>query len=89
MKIGSRKPKAMTNSRTISAAIKKAVMIRSSNKCENCGSKYNLHFDHQIPYSMGGKSTIGNVRQLCSNCNTRAAIVALSQEKMDLYINQS
>jgi 5-methylcytosine-specific restriction endonuclease McrA len=89
MSIGSRKSKVITNSRTISAAIKKAVIKRSGNKCENCASKYNLHFDHIIPYSKGGSSAIGNVRQLCSNCNTRAAIVALSQQKMDLYINQS
>ncbi|MBT3979971.1 MAG: HNH endonuclease [Bacteriovoracaceae bacterium] len=87
--MGSRKSKVITNTRAISAAIKKAVMTRSGNKCENCASKYNLHFDHIIPYSLGGVSTIGNVRQLCSNCNTRAAIVALSQQKMDLYINQS
>ncbi|MBT3980738.1 MAG: HNH endonuclease [Bacteriovoracaceae bacterium] len=88
MGIGSRKTKVMTNSRTISAAIKKAVITRSGNKCENCRSKYNLHFDHIIPYSISKSSTIGNVRQLCSNCNARAAIMALSQEKMDLYINQ-
>ncbi|MBT3981011.1 MAG: HNH endonuclease [Bacteriovoracaceae bacterium] len=87
--IGSRKSKVIINPRTISAAIKKAVIARSGNKCENCGSKYNLHFDHIIPYSISKTSTIGNVRQLCSNCNARAAIVALSQTKMDLYINQS
>jgi len=87
--LGSRKSKPITNTRSISAAIKKSVIERSGNKCENCGSKYNLHFDHVTPYSMGGASTIGNLRQLCSNCNARAAIVALSQQKMDLYINQS
>jgi hypothetical protein len=87
--LGSRKSNSITNSRTISAAVKKAVMTRSGNKCENCGSKYNLHFDHITPYSMGGASAIGNLRQLCSKCNARAAIVALSQQKMDLYLNQS
>ncbi|MBT3979762.1 MAG: HNH endonuclease [Bacteriovoracaceae bacterium] len=87
--LGSRKSKPIINSRTISAAIKKTVITRSGNKCENCGSKYNLHFDHVTPHSMGGASAIGNLRQLCSNCNARAAIVTLSQQKMDLYINQS
>jgi 5-methylcytosine-specific restriction endonuclease McrA len=87
--IGSRKSKTITNSRTISAAIKKAVIARLGNKCENCGSKYNLHFDHIVPHSISKSSAIGNVRQLCSNCNARAAIVALSQQKMDLFINQS
>jgi hypothetical protein len=75
--IGSRKSKMIANPRTISAAIKKAVITRSGNKCENCGSKYNLHFDHITPYSISKSSAIGNVRQLCSNCNARAAIVAL------------
>ncbi|MBT3983373.1 MAG: HNH endonuclease, partial [Bacteriovoracaceae bacterium] len=87
--IGSRKSKVITNTRTISAAIKRSVMTRSGNKCENCSSKYNLHFDHVIPYSVSKSSAIGNVRQLCSNCNNRAAIMTLSQEKMDLYINKS
>ncbi len=87
--IGSRKSKVITNSRTISAAIKKAVMTRSVNKCENCGSRYNLHFDHIIPHSISKSSAITNVRQLCSNCNSRAAIKLLTQQKMDLYINKS
>jgi len=89
MGIGSRKSKVTSNSRYIPATIKKVVIARSGNKCENCGSKYNLQFDHITPYGTGGESAIGNVRQLCSNCNTRAAIVAFSQQKMDLFINQS
>jgi len=35
-----------------------------------CGSKNNLHFDHDLPYSKGGTSlTTTNIRLLCARHN--------------------
>lgn len=61
--------------RVISSATKKEVYLRDK-KCTNCGSTRNLNFDHQIPFSLGGKSDVSNIRLLCFNCNQRARISA-------------
>ena len=61
--------------RMIPAAIKRDVYIRDK-KCTNCGTTHNLHYDHILPYSMGGPVTRENLRLLCSQCNQRARIRA-------------
>lgn len=47
------------------------VWQRDGGKCRNCGSRYDLHFDHIIPRSWGGASTVENVQLLCLRCNLR------------------
>ncbi|WPU63707.1 HNH endonuclease [Peredibacter starrii] len=59
--------------RAIPASIKRAVYARDK-KCTNCGTTYNLNYDHILPYSMGGPSSVENLRLLCSQCNQRARI---------------
>ena len=57
-------------SRHIPSDIKKRVWKRDKGKCIICGSKINLHFDHDLPYSKGGTSiSEKNVRILCAKCN--------------------
>lgn len=62
--------------RVISASVKRAVHERDGGKCTKCGSTHNLQYDHIIPYSLGGKSTLDNIRLLCFNCNQRNRITA-------------
>jgi hypothetical protein len=62
--------------RVIPAHIKKEVYLRDEGKCVLCGSTHNLNYDHIIPYSLGGKSTLENIRLLCFNCNQRSRIRA-------------
>jgi len=40
-----------------------------SQSCAECGSNDNLHLDHIVPLSRGGKHTVGNLQMLCGKCN--------------------
>jgi hypothetical protein len=55
--------------RTIPHDVKVAVWQRDQAKCVQCGATSYLEFDHDIPFSKGGASTVGNVRLLCRRCN--------------------
>lgn len=60
----------LPHSRLIPTAIKLEVWARDKGQCVLCGSKENLHFDHDLPFSKGGTSlTPANVRILCMKCN--------------------
>jgi HNH endonuclease len=56
--------------RVIPATVKIEVWKRDRGSCVRCGSKENLHFDHIIPYSLGGSSKDAkNIQILCSRHN--------------------
>lgn len=56
--------------RKIPSYIKELVYKRDKGKCQSCGSKVDLHFDHIIPFNKGGSSTDkDNIQLLCSKCN--------------------
>jgi hypothetical protein len=56
--------------RMIPANVKMEVWKRDGGKCVTCGSKENLHFDHVIPYSLGGSSLVPqNIQLLCAKHN--------------------
>lgn len=58
------------HSRLIPATIKREVFKRDKGQCVLCGSKKNLHFDHDFPYSKGGTSiSAKNIRLLCMSHN--------------------
>lgn len=51
--------------------VKRAVTARDGNKCKNCGIVTEfLHWDHLIPFDLGGPNTVENIQQLCPTCNT-------------------
>lgn len=53
----------LKQTRIIPIRVKVEVWKRDYGCCVICGSKGNLHFDHDIPYSKGGSSiTTKNVR---------------------------
>lgn len=57
-------------SRQIPTWVKQFVYKRDRGVCVLCGSREQLHFDHDLPYSLGGSSaTPRNVRLLCAKHN--------------------
>lgn len=60
----------LIHNRVIPSAVKLEVWQRDNGQCVLCGSKQNLHFDHELPYSKGGSSlTAANIRLLCAKHN--------------------
>jgi 5-methylcytosine-specific restriction endonuclease McrA len=58
---------------------KAEVKLRDHGQCVQCGSKNNLHFDHDISFSKGGSSlTAANVRLLCAKHNLEKSDKILS-----------
>ena len=54
--------------------LKVQVLMRDGNRCRICGVACNdgihkIHFDHIIPWSKGGETTLENLQVLCSECN--------------------
>ncbi len=45
------------------------VVEAASGKCQVCGETENLHVDHIVPVSRGGKTELGNLQLLCRFCN--------------------
>jgi hypothetical protein len=60
----------LIHNRVIPSAVKLEVWQRDKGQCVLCGSKSNLHFDHDLPFSKGGTSlTAANIRLLCAQHN--------------------
>ena len=59
------------SSRYVSDAVKRAVWARDGGKCVQCKSEENIEYDHIVPVSKKGPSTIANIRLLCRICNRK------------------
>ncbi len=63
--------KSGTGREHIPRRILNEVWRRDGGKCVDCGSVYNLEFDHKIPVAKGGSNTARNLQVLCEPCNRR------------------
>ena len=61
--------------RTISLGLRYEVLRRDRFRCALCGASpasqlgCELHVDHMVAFSRGGKTVSANLRTLCSDCN--------------------
>ncbi|WP_018500273.1 TerD family protein [Parafrankia discariae] len=57
------------DSRAISQVVKAEVWQRDGGACVQCRATEYLEFDHVIPHSRGGASSVNNLQLLCRRCN--------------------
>lgn len=62
-------PAAQSDSRHIPQTIKTAVWQRDQGRCVQCHATSYLEFDHIIPLSKGGATSVNNLQLLCRRCN--------------------
>ncbi|MHA0036136.1 TerD family protein [Deinococcus sp. PESE-13] len=62
-------PQGEKASRSIPQKVKLEVWQRDQGQCVECGDTNYLEFDHVIPHSLGGASSVGNLQLLCRRCN--------------------
>jgi len=68
--IGAQPSHELPHDRVIPPAVKLEVWKRDRGKCVQCGATTNLHFDHILPFSLGGSSlTSTNIQLLCVKHN--------------------
>ncbi len=53
----------------IARELRLAVFQRDGGRCVNCGSNFEIQYDHVIPVALGGASTLENLQILCADCN--------------------
>jgi 5-methylcytosine-specific restriction endonuclease McrA len=61
----------------IPRAVRLAVFERDGGRCVECGSAFDIQYDHVIPLALGGATTAANLQILCAPCN-RAKGAALT-----------
>jgi hypothetical protein len=64
-------PPSAASRERIPADVRRAVFERDRGRCADCGSDFDLQYDHVIPHSLGGASTVANLQVLCAGCNRR------------------
>ncbi|MGY1703536.1 HNH endonuclease [Geodermatophilus sp. SYSU D00697] len=59
------------DSRHVTALMEREVYRRDGGKCVSCHATEYLEFDHKIPWSKGGATSVNNLQLLCRRCNAQ------------------
>lgn len=62
---------AQTARSHIPKEVKYEVFQRDGGKCVECGTGFDLQYDHVIPVALGGSSSAANLQLLCGDCNRK------------------
>jgi hypothetical protein len=57
--------------RPVAREVREAVFRRDGGRCVECGSDFDIQYDHVIPVALGGANTVENLQILCAPCNQR------------------
>lgn len=68
-----------TEARYVPKMVQAEVWRRDRGECTKCHSTYALELDHIKPFSVGGKTTVENLRLLCRACNQRQRVTYFNQ----------
>ena len=60
------------------------LFLRDEFRCQYCGARGDLTFDHVVPRASGGVTSWQNVVAACSPCNLRKGSRSLTQARMNL-----
>ena len=61
--------RAQPRRQPVPRAVRLAVFERDGGRCVECGSAFDLQYDHVIPVAHGGAGTVDNLQVLCAPCN--------------------
>jgi hypothetical protein len=64
-----REQKPAARRQSIPREVRRLVFERDGGLCMECGSNFDLQYDHVIPVALGGATTIENLQLLCGQCN--------------------
>jgi 5-methylcytosine-specific restriction endonuclease McrA len=71
----------------VAREIRQAVWNRDGGACVECGEAFDLQYDHIIPVSRGGATSVANLQILCGDCN-RAKSDAIGLESQPWSASQ-